>query len=453
MIKIHLNKVNGFFKEGHERTLKAKKNIVASLFLKGITVMIGLLLVPMTIHYVNPVQYGIWLTLGSIIAWFNFFDIGLANGLKNKIAEANAHGETENIKSFISTTYAILTGISVSIFLLFLICNFFLDWSSILNAKNIQGCNLNTIALIVFGAFCVQFVVQIISSVLAAFHDMSKTSLIYAIGQFGSLIGIYILTKFTTGSLLYLVILLTVFPLLVQIVASVWYFKTKYAQYAPNYKTVHIAYAKSLLSIGGAFFFVQIGSLLLFQTDNIVVSQLLGPQEVTVFNISYKLFSIISMVFTIIMNPFWPAFTDAYEKNDIAWIKSIFRQVYKYFFILTGVSFIMLLISPFIFKIWLGASVAIPFMLSFVMTLYVIGICWMTIHCYFINGIGKIRMQLYLYIVSTIINIPLAIVLGKYMGVIGVTISNLVILVMMGVVLYIQCNKILADKAKGIWNL
>jgi len=95
--------------KGHQRSVKAKKNILASFIIRGCNIAISLVLVPLTIHYVNPTQYGIWLTLSSIIGWFGFFDIGFGNGLRNKFAEAIAKGEHELARIYLSTTYAILS--------------------------------------------------------------------------------------------------------------------------------------------------------------------------------------------------------------------------------------------------------------------------------------------------------------------------------------------------------
>src|SRR3954465_9271495 len=119
MIKALSNKFNSIFLKGTERTLLLKNNIAISFILKVCTIAIGLLLVPITINYINPVQYGVWLTLSSIITWFNLFDLGLGNGLKNKLAETNALGETTESRVYISTTYAIISLIAAGLFLLF----------------------------------------------------------------------------------------------------------------------------------------------------------------------------------------------------------------------------------------------------------------------------------------------------------------------------------------------
>jgi len=452
MIKKIELKFNSFFTEGHSRTLLAKKNIAISFLIKGGSIIIGLLLVPMTINYVNPTQYGIWLTLSSIISWFNFFDIGLGNGLKNKLAETNALGQNEKGQIFVSTTYAILTIISIVVFLLFFCINPFLNWAGILNSTNYTGQSLNLVALTIVGFFCVSFVIQLINTILTANHKPAKSSQIGLIGSFLSLIIIYILTVKTEASLIKLVLVLAGIPLLVQVIATFWLFRTSLSSLSPKYKLINFKYAKELLSVGGVFFIIQIGALVLFQTDNIVITQLFGPKEVTTFNIAYKLFSVIIMIITIIMTPFWSAYTEAYAKNDLVWIKEIFLKMKKYWLFLCFFSILLFCVSPIIFEIWLNGSVKIALSISLAMSIYVIGYCWMMIHCFLLNGIGKIRLQLYLYIGSTILNIPIAIMLGKEYGIVGVISSNIICFLIMGTFLSIQCKKIINKTATGIWN-
>jgi O-antigen/teichoic acid export membrane protein len=451
-IGVLVNKFTSYFTHGHERTLLAKKNIIFSLFLKGISIVISLIQIPLTISYINPKEYGIWLTLSSVVGLFNFFDIGLSNGLKNKLAEANANGYNKLSSIYISTTYAIIGLISVALLVVFFICNFFLNWNFILNVEKDIDINLNLVALIVFGSFCIQLVLQILNSVLTAFHALAKVALISCIGQVCTLVAILILKNTISSSFLYLVIILTVTPILIQFLASIYYYTSSYKSFVPKFKMVDFSFAKNLLKIGGLFFFIQLGSLLLFQTDNIVITQLFGPEEVTVFNLCYKLFSVIVMIFTIVMNPFWSAFTDAYVKGDIIWIKNIFRKLYKYWALLIILCLLLFVLSPYIFKIWIGDKVHISLSLSFAMFVYTISICWMMIHNIFINGVGKLKLQFYLYIIATVINIPLCITLGRYFGLIGVTVSNIIVVLFMGSVLCFQAKLIVNGEAKGIWN-
>jgi len=445
-------KLKSFFTQGHERTLKAKKNVAISFFLKGISILMGFVLIPMTINYVNPTQYGIWLTLSSVISWFNFFDIGLGNGLKNKVAQANALGDFTQARIYISTTYAILAIISSCAFVLFLCLNQFISWPGILNTSSINSETLSHLALIVFGLFCMQFVAQIINIILTAMHEPARVSLMYVVGQICVILVIYILTKNTTGSLNYLVFVLGGMPVLVQILTSIIYFNTSYKHVAPSLKFINFKYSRELLSLGGVFFIIQIGALLLFQTDNILITQLFGPASVTTFNIAYKLFSMVIMIFSIVMAPFWSAFTDAATKGDMAWIRRVLTRLEKYWLLLCALTLVLLFLSPAIYRLWLKGSVSVPFSISLAMALYAMGYSWILLQCFFLNGIGKIRIQVYLYAICTLVNIPIGIFLGRLMGIPGVTYSNVIIFVFMGIVLSIQSKKILNSQAKGIWN-
>src|ERR1700749_2626531 len=102
MISYLRNKVESFWNTGHERTLKIKRNIIYSFLIKGASVAVGFLLIPLTIHYINTAQYGIWLTINALVAWLINFDIGLSNGLRNKMAHALAMKEWGNILRDIS---------------------------------------------------------------------------------------------------------------------------------------------------------------------------------------------------------------------------------------------------------------------------------------------------------------------------------------------------------------
>ena len=128
-LAIPLTFLNNILGNGHHRSIKAKKNIIASFLIRGVSIIISLIMVPLTINYINPSRYGIWLTLSSIVGWFSFFDIGLSQGLRNKFAEAKAKGNDNLAQVYVSTTYAILAIIFFVVWMIFLLVNNFLDWA------------------------------------------------------------------------------------------------------------------------------------------------------------------------------------------------------------------------------------------------------------------------------------------------------------------------------------
>ena len=438
--------------KGHNRSVNLKKNVIKSFFIKCGSIAISLLLVPITIHYVKPTQYGIWLTLSSIIGWFGFFDIGFGNGLRNKFTESLAKGQHKLARIYISTTYAILAIIISVVLLLFFFINPFLNWSKILNAPNNIARELSVLALMVFAFFCLQFVFQLLTTIITANQQPAKASLINFIGSLLSLIIIFFLTKTTSGSLIYLGIAFSLAPVLVLIFSSIWFYTHEYKQYAPSLKFVRFSFAKGLITLGLKFFIIQIAFVVLYQTDNIVIAQLFGPKEVTPYNISYKYFGVIPMIFSILLAPFWSAFTEAYIKKDMHWIRSIIKKLMRIWAFFVVASFAMLAISQFVFTLWVGSSVQVPFILSAIIAVYVILNTWCMIFSMFLNGVGKLKLQLFSALFGALLNIPLSIFLGKLFGISGVVLATSLIAILSAIWSPIQYHKIINNTATGIWN-
>jgi O-antigen/teichoic acid export membrane protein len=449
-----LTEIREFFTKGHERSVKAKKNILGSFIVKGGSILINLLLVPLTLNYLNPIKYGIWITLTSVIAWFGFFDIGLGSGLRNRFAEAVAMGNYELAKTYISTTYAILSIIIAVIILLFYFINPFLNWAMILNAGDDPALQneLSLLALIVFSFFCFSFILKIIATILTADQQPAKASLFNLFANALSLIFIIVLTKTTKGSLLYLGIIFSSMPVLVMIISSIWFYSHKYKYYKPSIKFVDFSKAKDLFSLGTKFFIIQIAGVLIYEINNIIISQLFGPAEVTPYNIAFKYYSILMMFFAIIITPFWSAITEAWVKKEFDWIKLVMKKLFKFWGLILFTGIFMLIVSPLAFHIWVGKVVVIPVSMSVLVMLWAILYCWNGIFSQFQNGVGKIKLQLYFSILQAFIYIPLALFLGKQLGISGVLFANVLIVLLVAWIGPMQYSKIILDKATGIWN-
>ncbi len=441
-----------FFSKGHKRSIEAKRNIFASFAIKGLSILIGLVLVPLTIDYVNPTRYGIWLTLSSIIAWFSFFDIGFGNGLRNKLAEARAHGDLTKAQSYISTAYALFALIFASVWIVFLVVNHFVDWSVVLNAPSKMASELSNLAIIVFSYFCLQFVLKTINIVLLADQKPAKSASFDMIGQMISLVIIYFLTKYTQGSLIYLGIALGATPILVLIIASLWLYKHEYRNLRPKISCVHFSDGRNIMGIGIQFFIVQVAALVIFQTNNIVIAQVCGPDSVTVYNIAYKYFGIILMIFMIIMTPFWSAYTDAFVRGDKSWMIDTLKKLKMIWVLLSIGGLVLLALSKYLLWLWIGDKVKIPLSVSVTMLLFFLIYTLLALYFHIINGIGKIRLQLIFYVILAVINLPLIIFMGHRYGLVGIITGNILTLIPHFVYLPIQLKKVINGDACGIWN-
>jgi O-antigen/teichoic acid export membrane protein len=443
-----------FFTKGHERSVKAKKNIISSLFIRAIGISISLILVPLTINYVNPSRYGIWLTLSSIVAWFGFFDIGLTQGLRNKFAEAKAVGNDALAQIYVSTTYAVLGIIFFSIWVLFLLVNNHLDWAKILNVPADMQSEISNLALIVFTYFCITFVLKIITTIMLADQEPAKSSLVDIIGQGLSLGIIFILVKTTEGSLIRLGFGLCVSPIIVLLFANLFLFRGRYRKFRPKISKVNLHYAKSLFNLGFIFFLIQFAAIMQFQTANIIIARNFNLSEVTSYNIVFKYFGVLNMVFSIFLLPFWSASTEAYYKNDIQWIRNGIKRynILNILFIIIGI--VMLVFSSTVYRLWLGeGKVNIAFPLSLWGFLYFNVILFGGKYVSLLNGISALRIQFISCTISPFLYIAIALLLIKHfqMGVYSLFIASVIANFNAYLLAPIQYYKIIVQNKKGIW--
>lgn len=445
-----------FFTKGNQRSLKAKKNIIGSLLVKGLSIAIGLVLVPLTIHYINPSQYGIWLTLSSMIAWISFFDIGFTHGLRNKFAEAKAKGDDEAVRSYISTTYYYVSLIFIALWLVLLFINQFITWHSLLSLPPAMEKEVSQLAMLVFTYFCFQFIFRIISTILTADQQTAKASLLDMLGQLLSLGLILLLTRFTTGSLLYLGLSVGIAPVLILLAANIYFFKTKFRRYTPSLKFVKKEYAKDIMQLGVKFFVLQVAAIIQFETSLFLIAHYFKTENVTYYSIAYKYFSVLLMGFTILLSPLWSSVTDAYNRGESDWIKNAVKK-YLYIlipFVLGGL--IMLLFSDKIYALWVGKEVAshISFKISAFCFLFFSTTMFASIFVSVINGIGALHIQFFAAIAASVVFIGLSVLLIKYfnMGVEAVVISTIVSNVFGYVIAPVQYYNIFYKKsAAKVW--
>jgi O-antigen/teichoic acid export membrane protein len=439
---------------GNTRTIRAQKNILALLGLRGISLVTGFIIVPLTLHCLTPVKYGIWLTISSTIGWFVFFDIGIGNGFRNKFAEALAHNDMELARTYLSTTYAILSIIIGIMLFCFVIVSPLTHWVSVFNAPLEMANELSFVVAITFIFFCLRFVFGIIGTVVIADQHPAYNSLLDVIGNLASLAVIWFLTVSSKGSLLNFSIGLGACNALVPIGASFILFASKYRHIRPAKRYVQFSHAKELMGLGVKFFILQISSLIVFSSANIIIAQIFSPAEVVPYNIAFKYYNIISMLFYLVLLPFWSAYTEAYARGDVAWIQRTLRVLRRLWIFCTVMVIAMSFFANTFYRLWVGKEIQIPMNISITMGLFIVMTSWCSIYGNLINGTGMIRLALLNAIAIGFANIPLAIFFAKHLhlGIPGVILASCVCLLPGCFLWPIQVKKILSGSAAGIWG-
>ena len=434
----YIDKFKKRFLSGNNLSIKVKKNILYATFLRVFGVLTGFLMIRVTFDFLgNEEIFGIWLTISSILVWINFFDIGLGHGLRNRLTHSLALDEQHIGEIYVSTAYAIISLIALMLIVVYFIVAPFIDWNQVFNTVLIEKYQFRNLLTLLIVFTLLRFLFSLIQSINFAFHDSAIPSLVALISNIMILLILFIFSRLDISGIIILGGLFSIIPVAVLLIASGYFFSTRYKNIKPKFKCINFSYASNLLNLGIKFFIIQIAVVIIFSTDNMIITQILGPEHVTPYQITFKLFSVFTMGATIIMAPLWSAYTDAFARKDFDWIKKVLKKmIFLMIPLIIGVITMVVLAQQIIF-FWMGNRVEVPLSLIILMGIFIIISVWSNIFAYLLNGINDINLQLGTAIVAGLVNVPLSIYFAKYLnlgsnGVILGTIISLSIFAVLG---------------------
>lgn len=434
--------------KSQERSFLLRKNIFASFLLKGWSAGVQLLLVPLTIACLGNYVNGLWMVIASMLMWIDNCDIGLGNGLRNCLAESVAAGDEKGCKQYVSTAFIMLTFVMGILILIATVILLNINVYGILHidATRVSGFTEVLIASVI--VTCATFIFKLTGNVYLGLQLPAINNLIVTLGQTLTLCVVAVQYYMACHSLLYVALAYTLSPLLVNIIAFYYTFGKQYPCFRPSIADFDKGKVHSLLNLGVKFFIIQIAGIVLFMSSSIIISHLFSPDAVTPYQVAYRLFSLSLVVFMLVVTPFWSATTDAYKRGDYAWIRT---SQLKLRMILVGIAIILFLVvvtSKWIYRIWVGDMVDVPFTLSLYMAIYLFEIIFSQAYSFLLNGMGVLNLQLIMTSLAALLFVPLAMLIGGRLGIEGICIALIIVNFPGTVANVLQFNHVLSSCQK-----
>ena len=447
-----IENILSFFSKGSKRSILIKKNIIASFLIKGWSALVQFLLVPLTLACLGEYENGVWLTISSVLLWINNLDIGLGNGLRNKLAVYMARGDNDKAREMVSSTFIMLCIIITPVLIILLLFEVYSDNYRLFNVDIGLIGNLDIVLYVATIMVCATFIFKFIGNFYMGLQLPSVNNFIGSIGSTLALLGTYIIYLSGNRSLLLVASVNLSAPLLVYLLAFPITFMGKYKFLSPSLKYINKSSIRELFSIGFKFFALQIPAVLLFFTSNILISKLFNPALVTPYQIAYRYFVMTMTLFSIICVPYWTATTDAYEKRDFEWIRRANCTLNRFVLLLFFIIVCMILLSKPVYSVWIGDNSDVPFSMTVIAGLYQFLLIYSMRYSYVLNGIGPPRLPLIFTILAAPIYIPLATLVCHLTHDINYLLLLMCVVHVPGfVVNIIQYHKIMNGTAKGIW--
>lgn len=426
------------------RSKKLKKNIIGSVILKGLGIILSFLLLPLTVHYLSEVEYGVWVTLFSVLNWINMLDMGIGLGLRNKLAEAVARENISDMRSYISTGIGTMLVIGLVFLIVFHVGMQFVNMQSIFNTTLLSEDELYQ-ATYYTGVFViVSFVLSIINQIYYAYQ---KAAMVGGIGIMHSLIMlvvVYYLTLLPNHQLLYFVFAFGIAMISSRLGFIWWFFKKEY-RVIPRWRYFAISKVRSISDLGIRFFIIQICCIFGYTFNNFLITEFLGPEYVRTFDIIAKIISFSLVLQTLVTTPLWSAYTEAYVRRDYTWMRKAFwKSMYLTFALILAIIIGSLFMDSLIY-LWMHIRLEYSALLLCLIGLYYAEVLICNGLCMLLNGIGDINIQLFAWILAATSVVPFTYLFSSVlkMGLEGIALGMVLSMVWLDIVLPIKVWKLL----------
>jgi len=410
-----------------ERHRKIVLTAAAAAIAKAVQAGSFLISVPLTLQYLGPERFGLWMTISSVIVMLGFADLGIGNGLLNAVSEASGKGDNEAIRRYISSAFFILGGIALGTLAIFLLAYPFISWASLFNVKSPLAAQESGYAVL---AFILCFVLNIPAGIVQRTQMGLQMGFVAHIWQIAggvlSLLAI-LLAIHLQLSLPWLVFALAGTPVLVAALNGMLFFGGARPDVRPAKRFLSREAMRKVTHAGLLFLVLQIAAAAAFASDNIVIARMLGPEAVTQYAVPEKMFSVVPMLLGMILMPLWPAYGEAMAKGDGRWVRTIFGRSLKIALAVASIlAFLLGYFAADILSLWVGHQVSPPLMLLLGMAVWKVFEGWGMAVGVFLNGANIVRLQAALATLMAVLAITLKIALIGPMGVAGVVWATII---------------------------
>ena len=409
-------------------------NILGAFLVKGGSMLLTLFLLPAYIKFFgNDNILGIWYTILSIINWVLIFDLGIGNGLRNKLPKALADKNDKEAKTLVSSTYFSSAAVVVLIGIIGTLVIQLLNWNQILNIDEVElsSATLRYAIQIVFIGVLIQFVLKLVTSILYAIQRSGLVNFL----TFLSNVIIFIVIKLlppgdTEASLItisYFNILAVNLPLLV---VSMILFMGKLKEVRPSLKFWSKDTTKAVLKIGLTLLWLQLVFMVISSTNEFLITAFCGPAAVVEYQIYFKIFNSVAAICSLVLIPIWSAVAKAQVEKRYEWIRKTYKLLLGFSVLALLVLLTIVIILQPIVNFWLkdkaitvSAYYAVIFALSgFIFLVH-------NVNTAIGNGFSYFKPQMIIMTLAAVLDIPLAWVLVQLTGgMIGVVLANIIVL-------------------------
>lgn len=399
----------------------------ASILSRAIGIGVTVISVPLTLSYLGPERFGMWMTLSAFSMLLSFTDLGVGNSVLTAVANRSGASNGAELRRQISSAYAVTTGIAAFLLTIFLIVHGLVPWASLFNVTTpVAISEAVTASAVFFVILAITAPLGLVYRVQLGLQQGFRSSIWQSVGNIAALAAIITATR-VEASLPWLVAAQAGTPIFIALLNSAHFYLRVRPDLSPKISEIHRLSAFHLSKNGCLFLVLQVCAAILFQSNAIIVAQLVNAESVATYSVAERLFGIVGVLLSLLLMPLWPAYGEAVSSRDLRWVRCTFRRSVLVSLVLALLlSSLFVALGPTLIHWWVGDIVLVPFTLILGLGVWKVMEAVGNSMAMLLNGLNEIGVQALLAVLSAVVSIGMKIWMVDRFGLAGVILATIV---------------------------
>lgn len=415
------------FLQRDPRLSRVLKGGFSGLAGRGIALLVSAVTLPMTIRYLGAVEYGIWVTISTTVVMLAVLDLGIANSLTNHISRAFADDSEELALRYYATAFWATAGIALLIALLCISFWHWIHWASVFQLTDSKlARQAGECAAVSVGFFLLNLPLSLANKVLAGYQRVPTANLFNMLNSILGLVAI-VATIWMRGSIVTMMVTFCVAMLFGTVLLNLWIAIRHEPRMRPSPVRFERTAAREIFSQGLLFFVLQAAGLIVFSSDNLIIAHYLGASEVTPYSVAWRLTSYASLLQSVFVPALWPAFSEAYFRGEMTWVRTTYRRIVHVTLIVVGFAALAIgFAGRFIILHWAGPAAVPSPLLLWSMCFWAVLVATTINQAALMAATQRLKVQAISSSLAALLNLCLSIVLVQRIGALGVLLATIV---------------------------
>ncbi|MFI6933868.1 lipopolysaccharide biosynthesis protein [Streptomyces sp. NPDC050287] len=389
---------------------------------QGVSLVAGLISVPVIAHHVDTAEFGLWLNLTTAsLAVRGALDFGLGSAVMTLASEARGRGDAGALRRVVATSLVALAATAV----LVLVCGgavvFALDWDQLLGmGGSIPAARVRVLMFAVAVGVAVSLPLMVARRVYLAFQHGHVVALYASMAAVVQTLGLWGMAAFTHGIEWFLAVYI-VTSVLADLALTFLLLARPTHLPRPRLGDADRRAAGRLGTEGLQLLLLGGIGIVAFQTDTFIVGHYLGVARVPEYALPFKAFVLVHALLSMFLTPLWAAYREAWARGDQAWLRAAYvRSLVTTAVASTLISGALAIALPTLLHMWLGTEAVTP-SAGFLTALACLSVvmCTSSTVTVFLRGVGVVRPQLWLGAAMAVLNIAVSIAAVSRFGLAG----------------------------------